>query len=282
MCQRHLHCSQAAAAPLVSALPHLPTQPLPITYPHPTHTLPAPAGIVELKIIEAKGLASADFTGKSDPYVIASIGDSSARTGTKFFTLDPKWNETVRLYVRSVEEGAVRLRVMDADLIGSDDDIGIAALPLSALAGGQRQALQLPVQDAGGGKGGGTLFVEAQFLPFSPLKAYAERAATAATQGGSVLGGIGAAILAAAAGAAAKAGDFVQAELRRRQWEEDLWSVPPGGSWTLLASDSRPASMPTDFEKARRGAAAPALRTGQRKGEWGGKERNGPWKHFLV
>lgn len=33
-----------------------------------------------MKVIEARGLASADITGKSDPYVIAAVGESSART----------------------------------------------------------------------------------------------------------------------------------------------------------------------------------------------------------
>lgn len=241
-------------------------------------------------MIEARGLASADITGKSDPYVIASVGDSSARTcapprttsqslmaavtsrhssaaltpssypaaaaasaATKLFTLDPKWNETVRLYVRNPQEQArterrgegnhvcsrsrakaaqtaalisaaagqssesqtrsharmlrmsrqpvcrremcvcflltrkrrttpqvLRLRMMDADLIGGDDDIGVAALSLKPLAGGQRSTHTLAVQDAGGGKGGGEVVIEAQFLPFSPLQQAVQSVAASA------------------------------------------------------------------------------------------------------
>lgn len=167
-----------------------------------------------------------------------------------------------RRWTRLVQ--VLRLRVMDADLVGGDDDIGVAALPLKGVlaAGPGAKALhRLPVQDAGGGKGGGEVEVEVKYLPFTPLRAAAQAAAAAGGAGG-VVGSVGAQLLSAALSAVARASEALQAESRRREWERDLWTVPPEGSWSVLAADSRPSSMPTEFEKARCARCASLLRGG--------------------
>ena len=64
------------------------------------------AGVLEVTLSSAQGLASADLTGKSDPYVVAAVGDSAHRSATRLFTLDPQWNETFRLFVRQPDSQA--------------------------------------------------------------------------------------------------------------------------------------------------------------------------------
>ena len=61
-------------------------------------------------------------------------------------------------------------------------------------------------------------------------------------------------LLAGVAGAVARGVAALEAEVRRGQWENELWAVPPDGGWALLATDARPSAMPTEFEKARGGA----------------------------
>ena len=54
-------------------------------------------GVVEVKVLEARGLRSADFTGSSDPYATVELGNNFSRTETLYNTLEPVWNKTVNL-----------------------------------------------------------------------------------------------------------------------------------------------------------------------------------------
>eukprot|EP00854_Cymbomonas_tetramitiformis_P007870 gene7870-9346_t len=49
----------------------------------------------------------------------------------KLFTLDPVWNETCRLYVRDIDS-QLRIQLYDQDLIGSDDDLGVAFISVKS------------------------------------------------------------------------------------------------------------------------------------------------------
>ena len=55
-------------------------------------------GIVEVQVLEARGLRSADFTGSSDPYATIELGNNFSRTETLYNTLEPVWNKTLNLY----------------------------------------------------------------------------------------------------------------------------------------------------------------------------------------
>ena len=63
--------------------------------------LPKPSGFLSLEIIEGRNLLAMDDhfmgSGKSDPYVIVSIGERSFNFRDKFVpkTVNPKWNYTV-------------------------------------------------------------------------------------------------------------------------------------------------------------------------------------------
>jgi hypothetical protein len=54
----------------------------------------------QVTVLRATGLPAADITGRSDPYVVLSVGDSSARTRVVNQELNPVWNETHILYVK--------------------------------------------------------------------------------------------------------------------------------------------------------------------------------------
>jgi Ca2+-dependent lipid-binding protein len=54
----------------------------------------------QVTVQRATGLPAADITGRSDPYVVLSVGDSSATTRVINQELNPVWNETHILYVK--------------------------------------------------------------------------------------------------------------------------------------------------------------------------------------
>jgi Ca2+-dependent lipid-binding protein len=54
----------------------------------------------QVAVQRASGLPPADINGKADPYVLLSLGDSSARSSVVAAELNPVWGETFFLYVR--------------------------------------------------------------------------------------------------------------------------------------------------------------------------------------
>ena len=106
-------------------------------------------GVLEVTMVRAEGLPRGDTLGLSDPYCVVSVGGgSSARTNTKRFTLDPKWDDEapMRLLVRRSKPGdstrataanqTLTVRVLDEDGGKSDDLLGVTRLPLRALIDG--------------------------------------------------------------------------------------------------------------------------------------------------
>ena len=212
------------------------------------------AGVLEVHLLDASELAAGDVLGTSDPYVLASVGDSAHRSGTRRFTLSPSWDEKWRLFVRDVDDQTLMLRVMDEDLFKEDDTLGVAALSLSELADGKPRTLTLPVTGGGAGPGGGTLRLSLRYLAFEPPPPLSATPTAnvpwwelvtaplaAARSGGSPL-----------QAALASVNTFVSGQQRdaeRRRAEKELWAVPPDDDWALLASGPTSTSAPSDFEK---------------------------------
>jgi Ca2+-dependent lipid-binding protein len=86
------------------------------------------------------------ITGGSDPYVVATLGDSSATTAVRWGELSPSWDETHTLYVSNVEKDVLRLRVIDKNKLISDVDLGVVMMPVAALMEQQGQQLQLELK----------------------------------------------------------------------------------------------------------------------------------------
>lgn len=49
-------------------------------------------GVLRINIVEARDLIKQDIGGKSDPYVICTIGTQQFRTRTIYNNLNPVWN----------------------------------------------------------------------------------------------------------------------------------------------------------------------------------------------
>jgi Ca2+-dependent lipid-binding protein len=86
------------------------------------------------------------ITGGSDPYVVATLGDSSATTAVRWGDLSPSWDEMHTLYVTNAEKDVLRLRVIDKNKLISDVDLGVVMMPVAALIEQQGQQLELELK----------------------------------------------------------------------------------------------------------------------------------------
>jgi hypothetical protein len=243
-------------------------------------------GVLEVTMVRAEGLPRGDTLGLSDPYCVVSVGGgSSARTGTKRFTLDPKWDDEapMRLLVKRTRPGdstfanaanqTLTVRVLDEDGGKSDDLLGVTRLPLRALIDGSLVKIPLTgkiglaveeevtatLTAEGGGKGGGSIVARLRFVPFNPradavVGQGLRRAARLMERKGEKDGSESMRLAAKATGAVAGGLAFVTAELNRGEREGGLWAVKPDGEWATLATTKRLVvrgkdASPHDFEK---------------------------------
>ncbi|KAJ1480250.1 hypothetical protein T484DRAFT_1901460 [Baffinella frigidus] len=115
--------------------------------------------IILANVVEGLGLAAADQTGTSDPFVKVKCGTTEVCTRTVAHTINPVWDQILRIeadddvvelivfdhdawgdddYLGSclamVDDGGVELIVFDHDAWGDDDDLGWVEVLLSDLA----------------------------------------------------------------------------------------------------------------------------------------------------
>ena len=50
-----------------------------------------------VKVFKAKGLTSADFGGKSDPFAVVELNNHRVSTHTEYKTLAPTWQKVFQL-----------------------------------------------------------------------------------------------------------------------------------------------------------------------------------------
>ncbi|KAK9829841.1 hypothetical protein WJX72_008191 [[Myrmecia] bisecta] len=122
------------------------------------------AGILQVQLKGASGLPARDMWGSSDPYCIASIGESCHTTKVVARSLEPVWAETFFLYVRNTRLQKLILRVNDRDVFSSDDGLGYAMCDLEKLCDGDLHDLDV---DLHGDGGGGHVQLSLKFLPFT-------------------------------------------------------------------------------------------------------------------
>ncbi len=50
-----------------------------------------------VKVFKARGLASADLGGKSDPFAVVELNNDRVQTHTEYKTLTPSWQKVFQL-----------------------------------------------------------------------------------------------------------------------------------------------------------------------------------------
>ncbi|KAF7031555.1 hypothetical protein CFC21_042874 [Triticum aestivum] len=94
-------------------------------------------GLLEVHLVQAKGLSGTDFLGKIDPYVIVQYRSQERKSSTaRDAGRNPSWNEVLRFQINSsaanVQDKLV-LRIMDHDNFSSDDFLGQATINVTDL-----------------------------------------------------------------------------------------------------------------------------------------------------
>eukprot|EP01111_Echinosteliopsis_oligospora_P014880 TRINITY_DN571_c0_g1_i1.p1 TRINITY_DN571_c0_g1~~TRINITY_DN571_c0_g1_i1.p1 ORF type:complete len:314 (-),score=98.61 TRINITY_DN571_c0_g1_i1:55-996(-) len=93
---------------------------------------------ITITIVEARNLPAADANGFSDPYVIIKdvqglhMKGSKTKTSIKKKTLNPVWNEAYE-FTYNYKLTKLSFKVMDHDVIGSDDFLGSVKIPIETL-----------------------------------------------------------------------------------------------------------------------------------------------------
>ncbi|KAI9219853.1 C2 domain-containing protein [Blastocladiella britannica] len=127
----HKHEEQAAPAATPAAAPAVPVKPKRMVH----------IDRVEVILYAAKGLRDTDgiVSGNSDPYVVVKCGAHKKQSKTIKGTLNPKWDETITIDAEGLLGGdSIVLELFDED-IGTDDNLGHAAVPLEELRSGNRK-----------------------------------------------------------------------------------------------------------------------------------------------
>ncbi|XP_058099260.1 elicitor-responsive protein 1 isoform X2 [Magnolia sinica] len=90
------------------------------------------SGILEVQLVDARGLGNTDLFAKMDPYVVIRY-KSEERKSSVARGGDPKWNERFTFRVQfpgADDEYKLILRIMDKDTFSADDFVGEATIYL--------------------------------------------------------------------------------------------------------------------------------------------------------
>lgn len=103
---------------------------------------------LNVEVIGASGLKDTEFIGKSDPYVILSIGKEQRKSKVaKDQPETPVWNETLSLPVVDTDADAeLLIRILNDDRLGRDEEMGRVVIPVSLVYGGGYSASVFPLE----------------------------------------------------------------------------------------------------------------------------------------
>ncbi|TMW67527.1 hypothetical protein Poli38472_011147 [Pythium oligandrum] len=99
--------------------------------------------LVRVILYRCSDLMAADLNGKSDPYVIFTIGNKTLKSSRINDELNPQWTppEKFEFVVPEWENEFITIQVYDHDLLSKDDLIGSAIIPLALYAGNRHNEL---------------------------------------------------------------------------------------------------------------------------------------------
>ncbi|KAL2913662.1 Tricalbin-2 [Polyrhizophydium stewartii] len=119
------------------------------------------SGVLNIDIVEAKNLMSADTNGFSDPYCVVNLNGSRIhKTKVLKRTLNPVFNESIQAVVKSRLRSTVEVQLMDWDALGGHDFLGRVVIHLAHLPADEVVNKVYAVED-----GEGTLTLRLLFQP---------------------------------------------------------------------------------------------------------------------
>ncbi|TVU36781.1 hypothetical protein EJB05_18728 [Eragrostis curvula] len=92
-------------------------------------------GVLEVHLVDAKGLSGNDFLGKLDPYVVVQYRSQEHKSSVaRDQGRNPRWNEVLRFQINSSAANVQHkliLRILDHDNFSSDDFLGEATIDVT-------------------------------------------------------------------------------------------------------------------------------------------------------
>ena len=117
-------------------------------------------GLVELDILRASNLVSADRNGKSDPFCVVKLnGIEIHKTDKQRRTLNPIWNDAIQFPMLSRSRESLIIEVYDWDLTHDNEFLGRANLDLSLIKPNNPTQFELKLDTEG------TVLTRATFKP---------------------------------------------------------------------------------------------------------------------
>ncbi|XP_057654257.1 extended synaptotagmin-2-like [Diorhabda carinulata] len=83
-----------------------------------------PAGVLRVHVFEAKDLERKDVTGKSDPYVVLTVGAQERKTPVIKRDLNPKWDYWCEFVILDPVGQHLHFKMFDQDDLNEDDFMG--------------------------------------------------------------------------------------------------------------------------------------------------------------
>ncbi|XP_057468438.1 synaptotagmin-4-like isoform X1 [Actinidia eriantha] len=105
-----------------------------------------PVGLLDVKLIEAKGLTNKDIIGKSDPYAVIFVRplrDRMKTSKTISNELNPIWNEHFEFIVEDASTQHLTIRIFDDEGVQASELIGCAQVALNGLDPGKVKGVWL-------------------------------------------------------------------------------------------------------------------------------------------
>ncbi len=104
--------------------------------------------VLNVVLVEGRGLKPMDDNGLSDPYVKFRIDGERYRSKTIRKTLNPRFEEQFQLYIHDMNAMSLHVEVFDFDTMNKSDDMGRAVLDLTKYELDKTHFIQLPLGDA--------------------------------------------------------------------------------------------------------------------------------------
>ncbi|CAI5472913.1 unnamed protein product [Closterium sp. Yama58-4] len=126
------------------------------------------SGQLIVAVQSASNVPAVDLWGTSDPYVLAAVGEASARTRTIWTSTAPEWNEEIRLLVKADDTSPkyLKLSMWDDGIVISPRRLGNASIRLDDLLDGETHEHEVALEGPGGGA---TLKLAVRYRSFAEL-----------------------------------------------------------------------------------------------------------------
>ncbi|XP_022331671.2 multiple C2 and transmembrane domain-containing protein 1-like isoform X1 [Crassostrea virginica] len=125
-------------------------------------------GWLQVKVIRAQGLRSADIGGKSDPFCVLELVNARLQTQTEYKTLNPEWNKIFTFNVKDIHS-VLEVTVYDEDRDKKAEFLGKVAIPILQMKRGVRRWYALKDKKLTG-RSKGAILLEMDYI-YNPVKA---------------------------------------------------------------------------------------------------------------